>query len=80
MEKERKQSVYFRNKEDKRRGVDYVMNKILRFYKEFVKLGPEYLTGLEESSGSKNDTRVTLGVILDEESLEVLWIFTWMIL
>nr|GEU73066.1 hypothetical protein [Tanacetum cinerariifolium] len=32
MEKEHTQSVYPRNEEDKRRGVDYVMNKILGFY------------------------------------------------
>nr|GEX14576.1 protein kinase-like domain, concanavalin A-like lectin/glucanase domain protein [Tanacetum cinerariifolium] len=53
MEKEHTQSVYFRNKEDKRRGVDYVMNKILGFYKQCLELGPEYLTRLEGSgSGS----------------------------
>ncbi|GJZ31103.1 hypothetical protein Tco_0576150 [Tanacetum coccineum] len=34
LEKEHTKSVYFRNEEDKRRGVDYVMNKILGFYKE----------------------------------------------
>ncbi|GJR69446.1 hypothetical protein Tco_0015511 [Tanacetum coccineum] len=34
MEKEHKQSVYFRNDEDKRRGVDYVIKKILGFNKE----------------------------------------------
>ncbi|GJY60137.1 hypothetical protein Tco_0460029 [Tanacetum coccineum] len=48
LEKEHTKSVYFRNKEDKRKGVDYVMNKILGFYKECFELGPEYLTGLEE--------------------------------
>nr|GEW05212.1 retrotransposon Orf1 [Tanacetum cinerariifolium] len=64
MKKARKQSVYFRNEEDKRRGVDYVMNKILGFYKECLELGHIYLTGLEESSGSKNDAGVTLGVWL----------------
>ncbi|GJU82095.1 hypothetical protein Tco_1284460 [Tanacetum coccineum] len=46
--KEHTKSVYFRNIEDKRRGVEYVMNKILGFYKECLELGPEYLTGLEE--------------------------------
>ncbi|GKD84917.1 hypothetical protein Tco_1356071, partial [Tanacetum coccineum] len=50
---EHTQLVYFRNEEDMRRGVDYVMNKILGFYKECLKLGHEYLTGLEGSgSGS----------------------------
>ncbi|GKA02729.1 retrotransposon ORF1, partial [Tanacetum coccineum] len=37
-----------RNKEDKIRGVDYVMSKILGFYKEYLELGPEYVTGLED--------------------------------
>ncbi|GJT68810.1 hypothetical protein Tco_1020290 [Tanacetum coccineum] len=35
LEKEHTKSVYFWNEEDKRRGVDYVMSKILGFYKEF---------------------------------------------
>ncbi|GJT79154.1 hypothetical protein Tco_1053496 [Tanacetum coccineum] len=54
MEKEHTQSVYFRNEEEKRRGVNYVMNKILGFYKECLELGPKYLTGLERSSSSDN--------------------------
>nr|GEW82204.1 retrotransposon Orf1 [Tanacetum cinerariifolium] len=33
LEKKRTKSVYFSNKEDKRRGVEYVMSKILGFYK-----------------------------------------------
>ncbi|GJW73564.1 hypothetical protein Tco_0132934 [Tanacetum coccineum] len=37
-----------RNEDDKRRGVEYVMNKIWRFYKECLKLGSKYLIGLEE--------------------------------
>ncbi|GKE27368.1 hypothetical protein Tco_1442752 [Tanacetum coccineum] len=40
--------VYFRNQEDREKGVDYVMNKILGFYKECLELGPEYVTGLED--------------------------------
>nr|GEY60897.1 protein kinase-like domain, concanavalin A-like lectin/glucanase domain protein [Tanacetum cinerariifolium] len=48
LEKENMKSVYFRNEEDKRRGVKYVMNKILGFYKECLELGPKYLTGLED--------------------------------
>ncbi|GJR71759.1 MAK10-like protein [Tanacetum coccineum] len=36
------------NKEDKRRGVEYVMNKILGFYKECLELRPEYLTGVDD--------------------------------
>ncbi|GKD75728.1 hypothetical protein Tco_1334010 [Tanacetum coccineum] len=37
-----------RNEEDKRRGVDYVMSKILGFYKECLELGPEYVTGVDD--------------------------------
>ncbi|GJX77189.1 hypothetical protein Tco_0324000 [Tanacetum coccineum] len=48
LEKEHTKLVCFRNEEDKRRGVDYVMNKKLGFYKEILELGPEYLTGIEE--------------------------------
>ncbi|GJX23635.1 hypothetical protein Tco_0228080 [Tanacetum coccineum] len=47
LEKEHTKSVYLRNEEDKRRGVEYVMSKILGFYKECLELGPEYLTGVE---------------------------------
>ncbi|GJS29139.1 retrotransposon ORF1 [Tanacetum coccineum] len=50
MEKEHTKSVYFRNKEGKRKGVDYVMSKILGFYKECLVIGPEYQTGLDGSS------------------------------
>ncbi|GJV66545.1 hypothetical protein Tco_1482054 [Tanacetum coccineum] len=35
LEKEHTKSVYLRNEEDKKRGVEYVMSKILGFYKEF---------------------------------------------
>ncbi|GJX33830.1 hypothetical protein Tco_0245387 [Tanacetum coccineum] len=48
LEKEHTKSVYLRNEEDKRKGVDYVMSKILGFYKECLELGPEYVTGLED--------------------------------
>nr|GEX92236.1 MAK10-like protein [Tanacetum cinerariifolium] len=44
LEKEHTQSVYLRNEEDKKRGVDYVMSKILGFYKECLELGPEYVS------------------------------------
>ncbi|GKD04539.1 hypothetical protein Tco_1179513 [Tanacetum coccineum] len=47
-ELEHTKSVYFRNQEDREKGVDYVMNKILGFYKECLELGPEYLTRLED--------------------------------
>ncbi|GJR91001.1 hypothetical protein Tco_0215012 [Tanacetum coccineum] len=51
LEKEHTKSVYFKNEEHKRRGVDYVMNKILGFYKECLELGPEYLSGIKEEGG-----------------------------
>nr|GEU30005.1 retrotransposon Orf1 [Tanacetum cinerariifolium] len=47
LEKEHTKSVYLRNEEDKRRGVEYVMSKILGFYKEYLELGPKYLTGID---------------------------------
>ncbi|GJW34573.1 hypothetical protein Tco_0054605 [Tanacetum coccineum] len=46
LEREHTKSVYLRNKEDKRRGVEYAMSKLLGFYKECLELGPEYLTGI----------------------------------
>ncbi|GJR59551.1 retrovirus-related pol polyprotein from transposon TNT 1-94 [Tanacetum coccineum] len=55
IEKEHKQSVYFRNEEDKRRGVDYVMNKIFGFYKECLKLGHEYKTNNDGSSSASGE-------------------------
>ncbi|GJR97955.1 hypothetical protein Tco_0270129 [Tanacetum coccineum] len=72
LEKEHTKSVYLRNKEDKRRGVEYVMIKILGFYKECLELGPEYLTGM------KDEGEVTL--YLTRRSLEVLRKFHWTIL
>ncbi|GKF22651.1 hypothetical protein Tco_0074973, partial [Tanacetum coccineum] len=48
LEKEHMKSVYLRNEEDKRRGVEYVMSKILRFYKECLELGPKYVTGTDD--------------------------------
>ncbi|GJX64221.1 hypothetical protein Tco_0298564 [Tanacetum coccineum] len=44
LEKEHMKLVYLRNEEDKRRGVEYVISKILGFYKECLELRPEYLT------------------------------------
>ncbi|GJU21974.1 hypothetical protein Tco_1155316 [Tanacetum coccineum] len=56
--KEHTKSVYLRNEEDKSsevvcrvgrgRSVEYVMSKILGFYKECLELGPEYLTGMDD--------------------------------
>ncbi|GJZ68121.1 hypothetical protein Tco_0631361 [Tanacetum coccineum] len=48
LEKEHTKSVYLRNEEDKRRGVEYVMSKILGFYKECLDLRPEYLRGMDD--------------------------------
>nr|GFA54919.1 protein kinase-like domain, concanavalin A-like lectin/glucanase domain protein [Tanacetum cinerariifolium] len=48
LKKEHTKSVYLRNEEDKRRGVGYVMSKILGFYKECIEFEPEYLTGMED--------------------------------
>ncbi|GJX16167.1 hypothetical protein Tco_0216999 [Tanacetum coccineum] len=53
LEKELTKLVNLRNKEDKRRGVDYVMSKILGFYKECLELGPEYVTGLDDEGEVK---------------------------
>ncbi|GJS58750.1 hypothetical protein Tco_0653534 [Tanacetum coccineum] len=36
------------NEKDKKRGVEYVMSKILGFYKECLELGPEYLRGMDD--------------------------------
>ncbi|GJT16897.1 reverse transcriptase domain-containing protein [Tanacetum coccineum] len=41
-EKENMKSVYFKNEEDKRKGVEYVTSKILGFYKECLELRPVY--------------------------------------
>ncbi|GJU40031.1 hypothetical protein Tco_1192988 [Tanacetum coccineum] len=48
LEKEHTKSVYLMSEEDKRRGVEYLMSKILGFYKECLELGPEYLTGVDD--------------------------------
>ncbi|GJT45904.1 hypothetical protein Tco_0954619 [Tanacetum coccineum] len=72
LEKEHTISVYLRNEKDKRRGVEYVMSKILGFYKECLELGPEYLTGVDDEG------EVTL--YLMRRSLEVLRKFHWMII
>ncbi|GKA43712.1 hypothetical protein Tco_0736436 [Tanacetum coccineum] len=48
LEKKYTKSVYLRNEEDKRRGVEYVMRKILGFYKECLELRPEYETEMDD--------------------------------
>ncbi|GJS61217.1 hypothetical protein Tco_0656001 [Tanacetum coccineum] len=72
LEKEHTKSFYLRNEEDKRRGVEYVMSKILGFYKECLEIRPEYLTGMDDEG------EVTL--YLMRRSLKVLRKFHWMIL
>ncbi|GJX32135.1 hypothetical protein Tco_0241990 [Tanacetum coccineum] len=42
LEKEHMKFVYLRNEEDKTRGVESVMSKILGFYNECLELGAEY--------------------------------------
>ncbi|GJU76005.1 hypothetical protein Tco_1273075 [Tanacetum coccineum] len=64
LEREHTKSVYLRNEEDKRRGIEYMMSKILGFYKECLELGPKYLTGMADEG------EVTL--YLMRRSLEVL--------
>nr|GEW75744.1 protein kinase-like domain, concanavalin A-like lectin/glucanase domain protein [Tanacetum cinerariifolium] len=53
-EKEYTKSVYFRNEEDKRKGVEYVMGKILGFYKGCLELGLEYRARPRESSSGSD--------------------------
>ncbi|GJS48375.1 hypothetical protein Tco_0598496 [Tanacetum coccineum] len=48
LEKEHTKLVYLRNEEDKRRGVEYAMSRILGFYKECIELGPEYVTEMDD--------------------------------
>ncbi|GKA37149.1 hypothetical protein Tco_0723714 [Tanacetum coccineum] len=72
IEKKYTNSVYLRNEEDKRRGVEYVMSKILGFYKECLELGPEYLTRMDDEG--------EVMLYLMRRSLEVLRKFHWMIL
>ncbi|GJY58125.1 hypothetical protein Tco_0458017 [Tanacetum coccineum] len=62
----KRELAYHKNKEDKRKGVDYVMSKILGFYKECLDLGLKYRPRLEEN-GSGNDVDNKGGVIFDEE-------------
>nr|GEU51215.1 MAK10-like protein [Tanacetum cinerariifolium] len=48
LEKEHTKSVYLIIEEDERRGVEYVMSKILGSYKEYLELGHEYSTGMDD--------------------------------
>ncbi|GJU74906.1 hypothetical protein Tco_1266311 [Tanacetum coccineum] len=82
LEKEHTKLVYLRNKEDKRRGVEYVMNKILGFYKECLELGPKYLTGLKDEGGVTlyltrrifGVLRSFIGRLLDDDSATLGWL------
>ncbi|GJV39063.1 hypothetical protein Tco_1417503 [Tanacetum coccineum] len=71
LEREHTKSVYLRNEEDKRRGVEYVMNKILGFYKACLKLGPEYLIGIA-SEREVTDIKEILGDITQRDIKEIL--------
>ena len=59
IEKEHKQSVYYRNDEDRRRGVEYVMREIIGFYKECLQLRPEYKTIIEDDVEIETNAEVT---------------------
>ena len=58
IEKEHKQAVY-RNDEDRHRGVEYVMNRILGFYKECLQLGLEYKTNIGDDLENETNDEVT---------------------
>ncbi|GJZ22432.1 retrotransposon ORF1, partial [Tanacetum coccineum] len=70
LEKEHTKSVYLRNKEEKRKGVEYVVSKILGFYKECIELGPEYVTGMDDEG---KITFLALGWLLEE--IHVTWAY-----
>nr|GEV56458.1 retrotransposon Orf1 [Tanacetum cinerariifolium] len=63
LEKEHTKSIYLRNEEDNKRGVEYMMSKILGFYKECLELEPVYLTRVADEG------EVTL--YLTRKSLEI---------
>ncbi|GJV54556.1 hypothetical protein Tco_1455561 [Tanacetum coccineum] len=74
-EKENMKSVYLRNDEDKKKGVEYIMSKILGFYKECLELGPKYRAGQDEinSGTSENQNRgVTCVLMVLSPFLELL--------
>lgn len=59
LEKYHKQAVYYRSGEDKRKGVDYVIRKMLGFYNECLQLGPEYKTKPEDDLEDVTNDGVT---------------------
>ncbi|GJT15938.1 hypothetical protein Tco_0874644 [Tanacetum coccineum] len=69
LEKEHTKSVYLRNEKDKKRGVEYVMSKILGFYKECLELGPEYLRGIDDEG------EVTKAHLLEDKQIPSVGVF-----
>nr|GEV65720.1 pentatricopeptide repeat-containing protein At3g02650, mitochondrial [Tanacetum cinerariifolium] len=68
VEREHTKSFYLRNEEDKRRGVEYAMSKILRFYKECLELGPEYVTGnADEEEVTKFSKKTKIKILSEAE-------------
>ncbi|GKA93170.1 hypothetical protein Tco_0815156, partial [Tanacetum coccineum] len=49
------QADYVRSKDDKKRGVDYVMKNMFGFYKECLELGPEYKVNKDDISSMTDD-------------------------
>nr|GEY32022.1 protein kinase-like domain, concanavalin A-like lectin/glucanase domain protein [Tanacetum cinerariifolium] len=56
--------VYLQNEEDNRRGVEYVMSKILGFYKECLELGPEYGTEMDDEGEVTNHALFVYNFVL----------------
>ncbi|GKE39272.1 hypothetical protein Tco_1462677 [Tanacetum coccineum] len=54
-EKKNMKLVYLRNDEDKKKGAEYIMSKILGFYEECLELGPEYRTGQDKGSSGTSE-------------------------
>ncbi|GJW79041.1 hypothetical protein Tco_0140723 [Tanacetum coccineum] len=69
LEKEHTKSVNLRNEEDKRRGVEYVMSKVLGFYKECLELGPEYVTRMDDEG------EVTKAHLLEDKQIQSVGVF-----
>ncbi|GJR03630.1 hypothetical protein Tco_0526614 [Tanacetum coccineum] len=65
------------NEEDKRRGVEYVMSRILGFYEECLKLGPEYVTGMDDEGEVTHITAKIAGkpVSISEASIRTNLLF-----
>nr|GEU92907.1 retrovirus-related Pol polyprotein from transposon TNT 1-94 [Tanacetum cinerariifolium]GEU92909.1 retrovirus-related Pol polyprotein from transposon TNT 1-94 [Tanacetum cinerariifolium] len=77
LEKEHTKSVYVRNKEDKRRGVEYVISKILGFDKECLELGSEYLRGIDDDGEVTKFDRQSLSTVSTRKQLQtdVMWCY-----